>query len=164
MKRLFVTALVSATLSSGASCAETAFIASIRCIGGTYGLDLPQDARKLKSLDTLLRKEVSEVEHWDGYTATRTTLFFDGFELGIVEFSNDPARVMVTYADITKPSWNRLAPFKLGWPASEAQALLGASASGDDGLKRTYGGESDSVEFDVVSGVLARVSYSCYSG
>lgn len=163
-KQLVLVAMGIALASSSAQCEETVYLESVHCVGGPYGLNLPKDARKLKSLGKLLRETVSEVERWDGYTATRKTLFFDGFEIGLVEFSNDPARVMVTHADISKPSWNRLSPFKLGRPVSEARALLGPSAKDDGELKRIYSSESDSVDFQTTSGVVVHVSYSCYSG
>ncbi|MCV2360030.1 hypothetical protein LNV08_13715 [Paucibacter sp. TC2R-5] len=163
-RRIFIVALGAALASPGAKCGESVYLESIQCVGGRYGLVLPKDVRQLKSLSKLLRESVSQVEHWDGYTATRKTLFFDGLELGIAEFSNDPARVIVTHAEVSKPSWNRLSPFKLGRPAAEAQALIGESAKGDDELKNSYGSDSDSVDFQAVSGVVIRVSYSCYSG
>lgn len=163
-RQLVIVALAAALASSGARCGESTYLESVHCVGGPYGLDLPRDARKLKSLGKLLGEKISEVEYWDGYTATRKTFFFDGLDLGVIEFSNDPSRLMVTHAEVSNSKWNRLSPFKLGRPAAAAQALLGSSAKGDDGLKRTYGGESDSVDLQAVSGVVVRVSYSCYSG
>lgn len=143
---------------------DSAYLDSFHCVGGKYGLELPKDARKLRSLDRLVREDVAEVEQWDGYTATRKTLYFDGLELGVVEISNDPMRVMITHALVTKPKWNHIVPFKLGRSIESAQALLGASAKGDGELKRSYGGESDSMQFQSESGVVVGVSYNCYSG
>jgi hypothetical protein len=133
-------------------------------VGKPFGLDVPEDARTLASLGTLLREEITEVEQWDGYTATRKTLFFDGLELGVVALSHAPAELMVTHAVISTPEWNRLMSFKLGQPIDAARTLLGPSAKDDAGLTHTYGSEGDSVEFGSRSGVLTHVSYSCYSG
>ena len=140
------------------------FVASLRCMGGTYGLSLPDDARQLPALGTLLREETSEVEQWDGYTATRKTLFFDGLALGVVEFSHEPSHVMVTHAEFSTPAWNHLMRFKIGQPTGAARALLGPRADSDADLRRTYGSEGDSVTFQSAQGVVVRVSYSCYSG
>ena len=140
------------------------FVASLRCVGGTYGLSFPDDARQLPALGTLLREEISEVEQWDGYTAMRKTLFFDGLALGVVVFSHEPSHVMVTHAEFSTPAWNHLMPFKIGQPTASARALLGPRADSDTDLHRTYGSEGDSVTFQSAQGVVARVSYSCYSG
>lgn len=136
----------------------------MNCVGGTFGLVLPRDARKLPSLGKILHEKVTEVERWEGHTATRKTLYFDGLELGIVQISNDPTRVMITHASITKPAWNHLVPFKVGSGVKSVKGLLGAAANGDEKLKRTYRGETDEVQFQTQSGVLVGVSYNCYSG
>ena len=60
--------------------------------------------------------------------------------------------------------WTALTPFKLGRPASEAQALLGSAAQGDLALERSYASETDGVDFQTTAGVVTRVTYSCYSG
>jgi len=143
---------------------ESTFVQSIQCVGGPYGLLLPTDARKLRKLGKVLREEVSEVEEGDGYTATRKTLHFAGMSLGIVEFSNDASRLMVTFADLTSPEWSRISPFKLRKPVSDARALLGEAAAKDPDLKKSYGSESDSIQFQTSNGVVMGVSYSCYSG
>lgn len=161
---LFAAALGAALAAPDTKAADYVFIPSFHCVGGPYGLDVPEDARQLRSLGTLLREETAEVEHWDGYTATRKTFFFDGFVLGVVEFSHEPAQAMVTHVDVSKPEWNRLVPFKLGQSTEAVRTLLGPGAKGDLALARTYGSEADSVEFRSSSGVVVGVSYSCYSG
>jgi hypothetical protein len=146
--------------------ADVAFklIDDIYCVGGRFGLMLPQDIRAVKRMSKLRREEISEIEKWDGYTATRKTLYFDGLALGVIEFSNDPARYLLTSADLMNSSWNRISQFKLRKPAAEAVKLIGERARLDPELNRTYGGESDSVQFQTSAGVLTRVTYSCYSG
>lgn len=159
-----VLAAFMASLGAVVACAqESVYVEAVRCVGGTFGMKLPADARRIRSMG-LVRDIVSEVEQWDGYTATRKTLYFDGLELGVVDFSNDPGRVMITYAVITSPKWNRLLPFKIRRPISEARSLLGAPAKADDGLTRVYASESDSVQFQISGGSVVGVSYSCYSG
>ena len=165
MKSRSLVAAIGIALSVRGACAkDSVYVDSLHCVGGKYGLALPKDARKLRSLDKLVRENVDEIEQWDGYTATRKTLHFDGLDLGVIEISNDPKRLMITYAQITKPKWNYLVPFKLGLSVKAAQKLLGDSAKDDDELKRDYLGESDSVQFQSQSGVVVGVSYNCYSG
>ncbi|QPF75137.1 hypothetical protein G8A07_20935 [Roseateles sp. DAIF2] len=159
-----------ATLAASLICAgayaqdESVYVQTLSCVGGPWGLKLPGDARKLRKLGGLLREQAFEVEHWEDYTATRKTLYFDGLELGIIEFSNDPARFMITYADLRSSRWNHLTRFKLGQPVALARNTLGASARNDKGLVKTYASESDSLQFGVSGEVVTRVSYSCYSG
>lgn len=159
-----VLAAFMASLGTAGACAqESVYVEAVRCVGGTFGMKLPADARRIRSMG-LVRETVPEVERWDGYTATRKTLYFDGLELGVVDFSNDPGRVMITHAVVTSPKWNRLLPFKIHRPISEARSLLGGPARADAGLSRVYASESDSVQFQTSGGSVVGVSYSCYSG
>ena len=158
-------ALALAVGTCGASAQEdSVFVEGLSCLGGRYGLVMPGDFRTLKKLSKVLREELGEVEQWDGYTATRKTLHFEGLELGVVEFTNDPARYMVTSAKLTSPSWNRLSPFKLRRPVAEAAQILGDIAKPDPGLRRTYGSESDNLKIQTSGGIVTGVTYECYSG
>jgi len=143
---------------------DSVFVQAVQCVGGPYGLSLPTDARKVRKLGKVLREEVSEVEQADGYTATRKTIYFSGMSLGIIEFSNDASRLMITFADITSPEWNRITPFKVRDPVSKARLQLGDAAKSDPDLRKSYASESDSVQFQSSNGILMGVSYSCYSG
>lgn len=162
--RFAIAALLATTVSVRAFGQESVYVEDIQCVGGTFGMKLPEDARKVRSMARLVREAVSEVERWDGYTATRKTLYFDGLELGVVEFSNDPARLMVTHADIMNAKWNHLLPFKIRQPVSVARAVLGVFAKDDARLSRSYASESDSLQFRTSGALLVGVSYSCYSG
>lgn len=163
-RQLFPVVALWISTQATAGQAPTAFVADLHCVGGPYGLSLPKDLRVLKRMSAVLREETEEVEQWDGYIATRKTLHFDGMRLGIIEFSNEPARYAVTSADLTKVDWNRISAFKLGRPGADAAAVLGEAAKGDPGLRRSYASESDSVVLQVSSGILIRVTYTCYSG
>lgn len=162
--RVFIAAIGAALSISTIGGEDYAFIESLDCVGGPFSLVLPTDARQLTTLGTLLREQILEIEEWDGYTATRKTLFFDGLALGVVEFSHEPSHVMVTHAEFSTPAWSHLMPFKIGQPTGAARALLGPRADSDADLRRTYGSEGDSVTFQSAQGVVVRVSYSCYSG
>jgi hypothetical protein len=133
-------------------------------VGGQYGLKIPSGAAHIRSIGKLLDEEISEVEHWNDDTVTRTTLYFDGLELGIAESSNDPARLLVTRAIVTSPKWNHIMPFKIGRPVSAARKVLGKSAQGDKDLSRSYGSEAGSLQFRTSAGTVTAITYSCYSG
>ena len=143
---------------------SSVFVDGIQCVGGRFGLTMPSDLRTLKKLGRILREEVSEVEQWDNYKATRKVIHFEGMAVGLIEFSNDPARLIVTAADLTSPTWNRISPLKLRLPVSEAALVLGEHAQSDPDLLRTYQSENDSVKIHATNGIVTRVSYACYSG
>jgi hypothetical protein len=163
MKTLLTLMLVSAT-SVGAQAQESRFVESLRCVGGPFGMQLPLDARQIRSIGPLVRETVAEVEPWEGYTATRKTLHFEGLELGVIVFSNDPSRLMITSAEVSSPKWNTRLPFKIRQPISAALARLGEHAQGDESLKQTYASEGDALRFRTADGLVVGLSYSCYSG
>ena len=143
---------------------EYVYVDAVRCIGGPFGMKLPADARKVRLMAPLVRETVSKVERWNGYTATRKTLYFDGLELGVIDFSNDPARLMVTHAEIASSKLNHLLPFKIRHPISAARSVLGELAKDDDRLNRSYASDGDSLQFRTSDSLVVGVSYSCYSG
>jgi hypothetical protein len=143
---------------------SSVFVEGLHCAGGRFGLVMPSDLRTLKNLGKITREEVSEVEQWDNYKATRKVIHFEGMTVGLIEFSNDPTRYMLTSADLTGPTWNRISPFKLRQLVSQAALVLGEHAKFDPGLRHTYGSENDSVKIQSTNGIVTRVSYACYSG
>jgi len=135
-----------------------------RCVGGPLGLKLPADLRQVRTLGKLVREQAGEVESSKGGTATRKTLVFDGLELGVVEYSNDPARLTVTRAIVDGVEWNSVTPFKVGQPVSAARQLLGAAAADDPELRKPYAGNGYVMQVQSFGGVVTRVMYQCYSG
>ena len=110
------------------------------------------------------REEVNEVEKWEGYTATRKYVYFSGLTLGLVVFSNDPNRYMVSFAEVTGPQWSQVAPFHVGESLQSIQHKLGSAAANDPELKASYGSESDSIRFESAEGKIKKVTYACYTG
>jgi len=115
-------------------------------------------------LGSVEREEVHEVEKWDGYTATRKYVYFSGFTLGLVTFSNDPNRYMVSFAEITYPRWSHVAPFHVGESISSARRKLGAPTANDPELKATYGSEGGDISFQNSDGKITKITYACYTG
>jgi len=162
--KVVLVALLASTVSVFAFGQESVYVEGVRCVGGPFGMKLPAEARKLRLMAQLVRETEAEVERWDGYTASRKTLYFDGMELGVIEISNDPARLMVTHANITNAKWNHLLPFKIRQPISVARSVLGGFAKDDARLSKSYASDGDSLQFRTSDELVVGVSYSCYSG
>jgi hypothetical protein len=157
-------ALLAPAICASAPAQDSVYVESIKCVGGHYGLKLPADAAHIRAIGKLLHEEISEVEHWNDDTVTRTTLYFDGLELGIAVSSNDPVRWLITRAIVTSPIWNHIMPFRIAQPVSVARKVLGKSAKGDKDLSRTYGSEAGGLQFRTSAGTVTAITYSCYSG
>lgn len=149
---------------AGAAGNPEVFVEDFHCVGGKLSLRLPATLPQLMRMGRVQQESVQEVEQWEGYTATRKTVAFGGLTLGIVTFSNQADRYMLTSAEITDVSWKAIAPFAVGQPVQAARKLIGAAAADDDGLKSTYMGENDSLRFEVAGGKVTKVVYRCHSG
>lgn len=115
-------------------------------------------------LGPIAREEVIEVEQWEGYTATRKHVYFPGLTLGLVIFSNDPDRYMVSFAEISSPQWAHIAPFHVGESAVSARRKIGTSADNDPNLKATYGSEAGELNFETSNSRITGITYTCYTG
>lgn len=153
-----------ATLSSTASEDPSVFLEQVRCVGGPYGLRLPKSLPQVLALGQIQREEVRGVERWKAYTATRKYVFYAGLTLGLVAFSNEPERYLVSFAEVSSPKWNRVSPFGIGESVASVQAKLGTAAAKDSALKSSYASESDSVRFQASVGKVVKVAYECYTG
>jgi hypothetical protein len=143
---------------------ESTYIERFSCIGGSLGLHLPNELPSLIALKPIIREEVHEVESWDGYTATHKHEHFPGFTLGIITFSNDSNRFMVSFAEITSRKWSHISPFYIGENISSARRKIGAFADNDPYLKKSYGSEDGDVSFQTYNGKIKKIIYTCYTG
>lgn len=158
---IFAVALAS---SVGSAESPSVYIEPVSCDGGSFGLRLPPRLPEVMKLGSIAREEVQEVEKWDGYTTTRKFIEFSGFTLGLVTFSNDPNRYMVSFAEITSPRWSRIAPFRVGESLQSVRRKLGSAAATDPELKAKYGSEADDVSFQYARGKITKIVYACYTG
>lgn len=110
------------------------------------------------------RVEVLEVEKWEGYTTTRKYVHFEGLTIGLVTFSNDRNRYMVSFTEITDPRWSRISPFKVGETTASVRKKIGSHADEDPNLQLHYGGEGGEIYFESVGGKIKRITYDCYTG
>jgi hypothetical protein len=158
-------AVVFSLLSSGALAkTQSVYVPDLECVGGKFGLRLPSDVRELKRLSQPVNQELIEVENWPGYTATWNLLHFDGLSLGVIEFSNDPARYLLFFASVASPAWNKLSPFQLRQPISQAAAVLGTYASENPGLSRPFEDEGSTLTIHSREGLVTEVIYQCSPG
>lgn len=141
------------------------YVEGLDCVGGRHGLRLPADLRALKRLGPLQRIDAGAEQRWaEGHRTTELVLHFDGLALGVIAFSDDPARYRLWSAILTHPRWNRFSPFQIGRPVAEAAARLGAAAQADPGLARTYEDEGDRVRIESAGGIVRAVAYDCETG
>jgi|JI8StandDraft_2_1071088.scaffolds.fasta_scaffold200114_1 hypothetical protein len=158
-------AFVFSSVSSGAPAkSQSVYVPDLECVGGELGLRLPSDIRELKRLSQPVKQELIEVENWPGYTATWNLLHFDGLTLGVVEFSNDPARYLLFFASVASPTWNGLSPIQLMQPISQAAAVLGTYAIDNPGLSWPFEDEGDTLTIHSREGLVSEVIYQCYPG
>ena len=122
-------ALLVVVLSGVASAADqTVYVDSASCIGAPFGLRLPASMRNVYLIGKIQKNTVAEVDKWENYSATRRTIHFSGLVLGVVTFSNDPDRYLLSYAEVSDARWNRLSSFPIGSSMSTVRQLLGPAA------------------------------------
>jgi hypothetical protein len=164
MLRQFILASIIATSHVCWAEAQSVYTERFQCVGGPFGLRLPSNLHELLKIGSIRREVLQGIEQWDGYTATRKYLEFDGFTLGIITFSNDLNRYMVSYAEITSPRWSRIAPFRVKESINSVRQKFGNLADNDSGLASKYGSESGDINFESSHRTIEKITYSCYVG
>ena len=161
----FISILVAILVSAIARAEpQSTYIAEFSCIGGPLGLRLPDQLPAVMKLGPVTRVEVLDVEKWEGYTTTRKYIYFSGLTLGVITFSNNPKKYMVSFAEITSAQWSHIAPFQVGELVTTANRKIGPSANGDLHLKASYGSEAGDLSIDSSGGRIGKVTYACYTG
>jgi hypothetical protein len=140
------------------------YIENLSCDHGLFGLRLPSDAKAFSRLGPILQSQSGEVQEWGSYRTTRTYVRYSGLDLGYIAFSNDPARYLISYVEVTKPDWQITGPFQVGNAVSAVQSILGPAAQDDSGLKRSYGSEGATVTFEQTNRKITKIRYECYTG
>ena len=143
---------------------KSPYIAEFRCVGSPLGLHLPSKLPAVMRLGPVVHEEVLEVEKWEEYTATRKYVYFSSLTLGIITFSNDPNRYMVSFAEISSRKWSHIAPFHIGELISSVRQKIGSFADRDPFLKASYGGEDGDLTFESSDGKITKIKYACYTG
>ncbi len=144
--------------------AQPGYLPEFGCQAPPFGLRLPTHLPGVMKLAPVRHIEILEVEKWDRNTTTRKYVHFLGLTLGLITFSNDRKRYMVSRAEITDARWAEISPFKVGETTSSARQKIGSPATGDPDLKSDYGREGGDLRFESIDGTITKVIYDCYTG
>ena len=140
------------------------YIEQFSCETGPFSLRLPQKLPKLMKLGMVKHQTINTVEKWDGYTTTDRTVFFPDLTIGLVTFSNDSNRYMLSFVEIAGSQWSSIAPFQIGELVSSVREKLGKPASGDSNLGATYAGDAETISFLKAHRRITKITYQCYTG
>jgi hypothetical protein len=156
------TALLIATalgLASFDATAQSHTVADLSCTKGPYRLKLPKSYRAVRGLGTIRRDRVLKIEDRGAYTATHRELRFNGLEIELVTFSNEPGRYALTKAIITTSNWRIAGALRVGAPARSALRGLANQSPRDGELE--FSGATDSLRVNLAAGRVLDVEYSC---
>ena len=137
-------------------------VANLSCTKGPFALKLPKSYKAVRGLGAIRRDRVLKTEDHDGYTATHRELRFNGLELELVTFSNQPGRYALTKAIITTRNWRIGGPLRVGAPAKSALRGLANESPRDGELE--FSGATDSVRVNLAAGRILDVEYFCQPG
>lgn len=166
MTRSFAVGLLSSALALpvfSAAPIENIPVEHFSCAHGPFALHLPRTLTAVMNMAPRLNMEILPGELGDGFTTMVRYVQFQGLRLGLVTFSNDAERYLVSYAEIASKRWNHISPFLITSPAALVHFQLGTHAAQDPKLKALYGSRAADVSFILTPrGKLAKVRYACY--
>ena len=143
---------------------QPGYLPEFGCQVPPFGLRLPAHLQGVMKLAPVRHVEILEVEKWEGYVTTRKYVHFPGLILGLVTFSNDRTRYMVSRAEVTDARWAEISPFRIGEKTSAVQHKLGLPAEHDPDLKSSYGSEAGDLRFESSDRKITKIIYDCYTG
>ena len=146
-------------LASFDAMAQSYTVADLSCTKGPYRLKLPKSYRAVRGLGTIRRDRVLKIEDRGAYTATHRELRFNGLEIELVTFSNEPGRYALTKAIITTSNWRIAGALRVGAPARSALRGLANESPRDGELE--FSGATDSLRVNLAAGRVLDVEYSC---
>jgi hypothetical protein len=142
--------------------AQSHAVADLSCTKGPYRLKLPKSYKAVRGLGTIRRDRVLKIEHHGTYSATHRELRFNGLEIELLTFSNEPGRYALTKAIITTRNWRIAGPLRVGAPAKSALRGLANESPRDGELE--FNGATDSVRVNLAAGRILDLEYSCQPG
>jgi hypothetical protein len=136
------------------------FVDKLACDAGPYALKLPKSYGELKKIGALKSERVVREEDVGPYTVQYRDLQFSGLKLGIVTYSDDPARYEVASAEIRNSSWKIAGPFRQGHvlPAKVGDV---ATKSLSSTATVEFSGEEDVVRVRLVGRRVSTLTYLC---
>ena len=156
---------VVAALLSGLVRAESpsAYIEQLTCEGGPYRITLPWSYAEVRKLGPLIKEEVLRTYNWDDYKTQDRSLIFQGLELVVVTFSNEPDKYMLSSAKLTGPQWRITGKLRVGNTAAFALRGIPFKSVPRNG-NVSLGGDTDSIGIKLSNGRITEVYYACYTG
>lgn len=146
-------------LASFDATAQSYTVADLSCTKGPYRLKLPKSYKAVRGLGTIRRDRVLKVEDHGTYTATHRELRFNGLELELVTFSNQPGHYALTKAIISTRNWRIGGALRVGAPAKSALRGLANESPRDGELE--FSGATDSLRVNLAAGRVLDLEYSC---
>lgn len=160
----FALAVAAIALGSSVQAADNVtYVEQLNCTNGPYRIKLPKSYKAVRTLAPIKKEEILRTEDWDTYKAQYRSLSFEGLELAVVTFSNDPDRYLLSSATLSGPAWKMAGRLKVGNSAKFALRGFPVKAIPSDG-KISFGGDSDSIHITLSGGRVTEVDYDCYTG
>jgi hypothetical protein len=142
--------------------ADSTYVETFTCHDGPLKLNLPHTYPELTKLGALRRSSDGEVTRYDKYTVTYRTLEFQGMNLVVVVFSNDPNRYALSSMTVSSGPLS-LSPLRIGQPAATRLRHKGYPPVPADGAW-AVNGLADALSVKVRAGRIEQYSYTCYTG
>ena len=114
MRSLFALLFVSLALPAWGRGDTSHFVDKISCDSGPYALKLPETYDGLRKIAGFKGEKLLRERDLGDYKAAYRDLFFNGLRLGVVTYSNDPAKYQVVLAEIRSSQWKIAGPFRPG--------------------------------------------------
>ena len=142
--------------------AQTYSVADLSCTRGAYRLKLPKSYKALRAMGQLRRDRVLKTEDVGGQIVTHRELRYNGLELELMTFANEPGRYALTRAIITTSNWRIAGPLRVGAPAKSA--LRGLANESPRNGELEFSGGADSLRVSLAAGRILDLEYTCQPG
>ena len=155
--------MVALALACPAQAAEkVTHVAQLSCTTGPYGIRLSKSYKAVRKLAPLKKETLLKSEDRGKYKAQYRLLAFEGLELIVITFSNEPDRYRLSAATFASP-WPLTGKLRVGNSAKFAlQGLPVKNIPNDDEI--SFGGDKDSMRVTLSGGNVKEIDYDCDTG
>jgi hypothetical protein len=151
------------TLASLPSEAKETYVGELSCTEGPYRVALPKSYTEVRKLARIQGEKILKTDDWGDYKTHLRVLTFEGLELAVITFSNDPHMYVLATATITSPAWLLAGRLRVGSNADSALRGLPVDEIPSDGVV-TFNGDGDSIQISISGNRVKSVIYRCYTG
>ncbi|MCJ7545397.1 MAG: hypothetical protein MUP30_01030 [Deltaproteobacteria bacterium] len=138
------------------------YMADIYCHDGPYAIRLPKSLKALRSIGKLKSERIIRIDKVMG-TEDRE-LIYEGLRLIIVTCKTCQPDYIFSRVNITSPSWNISANFRVGDTVESIEKRLDGKIRKVDDWLEVVGGGSDELRFRISNGKVVEIEYLCYIG